>query len=1266
MDGESGTSRSRNISVSIRIRPVVELERLRGESGSSIWATDKSDSSKVVDRRTGEVWNFDHVFGPLAGTSELYECAVRDVVGSFCEGVNGTIFAYGQTASGKTYTMQGDGHCDGIIQLAVRDIFRHISQHLDHEYRMQTAYLEIYNEQVFDLLSDDDSEVRVLNDQQGQTELRNLTWHRVTTGMQEILERISEGDQRRHKGETKMNEHSSRSHAIHLIELHSRSPPNSDGQKLVRRSTLSLVDLAGSEGLRHTEATGERLREGKNINRSLFALSQVISSLAEQTRASRTSHVGFRDSKLTRILQKSIGGNAQTAIVCNVSPTVSNYVETKSTLDFASRAKCVKNKVTANIYQDNQSYIRQLQDEIAELQADLEANQEDSSAQILRGMKAENSKLQRENQATQHKIEAMESAVLGLKKSQGQSRGQASTQCAGAQDLEDEVKRLNDAVAKAEAEAAAAEAELQARRQDLAQRKRGAPAKGSSSRDGLLEGAMAQMPTPQKRARDAQYPHQNFKQWQKAFTAAESDEADTPPPKRGSRRSPGHERQVVRIQQLQHSGGGKSVHGSAPSCRADSSTSTMELASELLKRLTGEDGLQDSNMSEERLEAVLNQVKKLVVGSAASHENRASHESRSDKTVSSTAIVSHTPSGLAEALAPSLNSSDAAASSSSHGVKHKVLKQQQLQEPEQFLLALPAPPGDSPTPQPVSPPARRVRRRRNEETVALAEVAGSLEDELKQKLRDLETAKAHYQSVSHKGRHPGRKGQSLGAALADSEEEVDGEDKDGQDYDDEDFRSELLQEAGRDRIAVKKDQLQALLLEKQALQARLSGLQSSGKRSLGACGQRLQDAVADQRLKRTERGLQISPRRLSSHRNSHSSEGEAALAELRETLRRRKVELARVQLQQQSAKVAREADEYSDDDDGLPEARKEDAEDDMDEDGEDIESSESPAATARRLFFAEKEAGEVLARNPQSKTVGYPLQASADVDASMSAVASGSSSRRITRSPPCLPSAGRLSSAGRSRVFGEEEEDVGMSAAEFRALADCVSRREEKLRTTRTRRKEAEMTRDAAAAEAAEEKERLREAERAMQHAQMKATAGVTAQRQTAKARADSQAEAEASEMSILQAALAEKAAELSRAKAELADADEALARTKPELQAALQVDKQRRQEASSASTTGKDDVQFWKANAEALQRQLAQKTTGSRPSAAPMSHRPLAAAKKPVPTLGSSISQTKRSGAYGNGVSASARLSQRSSLHGGRLGGRPAGSRDGEGCQQM
>lgn len=395
---EPGSARSRHVSVVVRLRPLVELERSRGAGISGNWVAN-IEARCLQDQCTGDVWNFDHVFGPSDSTSRVFQVCGRSVVDSFCEGYNGTIFAYGQTASGKTFTMQGDGRTHGIIPLAVNEIFAQLGR-TDHQYHMYVSYLEIYNEQVFDLLGNSSTEVRVLDTLNGP-ELRGLG-KRVTTGPEDILACLASGEHLRHVGGTNMNERSSRSHTILQVTLESEHM-----DRTVTRSILNLVDLAGSEGLRHTAATGERRREGQNINRSLFALSQVINALADSSKG-KAVHIRFRDSKLTRILQPSLGGNAQTLIVCAISPAEFNYTETKSTLEFASRAKCVRNRVSLNVFDSRESIIRRNTEEIAVLKEKLEDLRKSPGPEFLR-MQHENQHLMEMKGLLEHRVQQLQS-----------------------------------------------------------------------------------------------------------------------------------------------------------------------------------------------------------------------------------------------------------------------------------------------------------------------------------------------------------------------------------------------------------------------------------------------------------------------------------------------------------------------------------------------------------------------------------------------------------------------------------------------------------------------------------------------------------------------------------------------------------------------------------------------------------------------------------------------------------------------------------------
>merc|ERR1740133_422406 len=254
--------------------------------------------------------------------------------------------AYGQTSSGKTFTMEGNSNTNGIIQLSVEAIFAYFDDlsRSGTKYTMRAAYLEIHNEKLIDLLADAGPvEVKLLDSSTGGVLTAPPLNNFEISDANDLLRCLEAGRRHRHVGQTRMNEQSSRSHAVLQLQLESQE----SSDKFVRRSLLNLVDLAGSESAKHTGAAGERLVEGRNINRSLLALSQVVSSLSDTSRtAPRPS---FRDSKLTRVIQQSIGGNARTALICTVSTVDWCYNESKRALEFALRAKNIKNQVSQNI-----------------------------------------------------------------------------------------------------------------------------------------------------------------------------------------------------------------------------------------------------------------------------------------------------------------------------------------------------------------------------------------------------------------------------------------------------------------------------------------------------------------------------------------------------------------------------------------------------------------------------------------------------------------------------------------------------------------------------------------------------------------------------------------------------------------------------------------------------------------------------------------------------------------------------------------------------
>eukprot|EP00405_Crypthecodinium_cohnii_P034293 CAMPEP_0206533882 /NCGR_PEP_ID=MMETSP0325_2-20121206/5225_1 /ASSEMBLY_ACC=CAM_ASM_000347 /TAXON_ID=2866 /ORGANISM="Crypthecodinium cohnii, Strain Seligo" /LENGTH=807 /DNA_ID=CAMNT_0054030601 /DNA_START=42 /DNA_END=2461 /DNA_ORIENTATION=- len=363
----------RNIAVSIRVRPLSSAEAAStnahangGVNSKIAWRADQNTSS-LWDLQAQEKWLFDRVFGPSSTTQQLFETFVEDAVRAFVNGFNATVFAYGQTGSGKTYTMYGDGHREGLVPRSVLALFQILGEDKKRSFHMSASYLEIYNEQVSDLLSLSEAEVKCQNDEFGNLQMKTLTCREVKSPA-DIFQCLAEGSSRRHIAETRMNERSSRSHTIFRLCLDAEV---SMQQGMRQHSQLNLVDLAGSEGLKNTAATGLRRREGSSINRSLHALSKVIQALSDEKSHAASRHVAYRESKLTRILKPALGGNSHTLVICTMSPAMSNYTESRSTLDFASRAKKVQNKVKLNMSDEGKDKVHALQKDLDRLKGQL-------------------------------------------------------------------------------------------------------------------------------------------------------------------------------------------------------------------------------------------------------------------------------------------------------------------------------------------------------------------------------------------------------------------------------------------------------------------------------------------------------------------------------------------------------------------------------------------------------------------------------------------------------------------------------------------------------------------------------------------------------------------------------------------------------------------------------------------------------------------------------------------------------------------------------
>eukprot|EP00970_Alexandrium_tamarense_P008549 scaffold1626_cov178-Alexandrium_tamarense.AAC.17 len=396
------------IMVAIRMRPLNSRESTTNNNeGSSksnrVWRTltkynsitQCTSEGKPLPERINNrnFFTYDRTFGESSTTRQVYDDVAKGIVRSVSNGLNGTIFAYGQTSSGKTYTMQGSGSIEdgsanylnngGIVHMAASDIFNHIEKETERVFLVRVSFIEIYNEEVRDLLvsGGDDGTLSVREDpRRGVFVNSNET---IVTGLDSLLSVLFAGEKNRSVASTGMNERSSRSHTIFRITVESRS--KSDGENddddgsgdeeemedarmsdntaagAVRVSTLNLVDLAGSESVRHTGNTGERQKEGGKINQSLLTLSRVIGSLGQNA-----THINFRDSKLTRILQPSLSGNARMAVICCATPSELYLEETRSTLQFASRAKLVKTRAQVNEVLDDRSLIKKLQKELKE------------------------------------------------------------------------------------------------------------------------------------------------------------------------------------------------------------------------------------------------------------------------------------------------------------------------------------------------------------------------------------------------------------------------------------------------------------------------------------------------------------------------------------------------------------------------------------------------------------------------------------------------------------------------------------------------------------------------------------------------------------------------------------------------------------------------------------------------------------------------------------------------------------------------------------
>ena len=311
-------------------------------------------------------FTFDSVYGDNSNQREVYDETAFPLIESVIEGYNGTIFAYGQTGCGKTHTMLGikeDPEQKGIIPHAFDHIFGFIDEKEGNtKFLVRASYLEIYNEEIRDLLSNKGKAKLNLSESKDKgVFVKNLTMI-IVKSIPEIEKVMNEGTANRSVAETKMNKESSRSHSIFTIYIETAVEDEKLAESKIKAGKLNLVDLAGSERQSKTGATGDTLKEATKINLSLSALGNVISALVD----GKSSHIPYRDSKLTRLLQDSLGGNTKTVMIAALSPADYNYDETLSTLRYAARAKSIKNKPTIN-EDPKDALLREYEEEIKKL-----------------------------------------------------------------------------------------------------------------------------------------------------------------------------------------------------------------------------------------------------------------------------------------------------------------------------------------------------------------------------------------------------------------------------------------------------------------------------------------------------------------------------------------------------------------------------------------------------------------------------------------------------------------------------------------------------------------------------------------------------------------------------------------------------------------------------------------------------------------------------------------------------------------------------------
>ena len=416
-----------NIKVFVRCRPLMSTEK---KNVIEVIPDRKevriNESKNSNERYNSKTFTFDNTFNAETSQIEVYRSVVEPLIEQVVMGYNCTVFAYGQTGTGKTYTMEGertesDVACSweedplaGIIPRALHQLFETL-QTENNEHTVRVSFLELYNEELYDLLSaiDDTTKLKIFEDATRKGSiivggLEEITVHSKA----EIYEILRKGSAKRQTAATLMNAHSSRSHTIFSVTVHIKENAI-DGEDLVKIGKLNLVDLAGSENIGRSGAIDKRAREAGNINQSLLTLGRVITSLVD-----RTPHIPYRESKLTRLLQESLGGRTKTSIIATISPNITDADDTLSTLEYAQRAKKITNKPEINQRLSKKTLLREYTEEIERLRRDLAACREKNGVYVdqnnFNRMEQQIKEQMQEIEEKSSRIQALEEEMLKI------------------------------------------------------------------------------------------------------------------------------------------------------------------------------------------------------------------------------------------------------------------------------------------------------------------------------------------------------------------------------------------------------------------------------------------------------------------------------------------------------------------------------------------------------------------------------------------------------------------------------------------------------------------------------------------------------------------------------------------------------------------------------------------------------------------------------------------------------------------------------------